>query len=889
MYEEISVSLNPYLCSSENLIEFFAIIGYDEKLLENSQNIEEDEKNFELSVISTIISDKVQNKINFQDIINKVYPDKPEIIKKNDLDYTMPKQSSVIFSSCIDSVNGKQKIFYSCYALTFHEKYMHTNKKEYYIPRAFLIYSQYPYFTTFYNICFKLYIIKEFYIEEQIPIEIFIYCLVNRIPSPIGRNLILKDFKPNIFIPKLTGFPFIDFNLCNIFNSIPIKEFIKIYILVFLELDLLFFSQDIEELNLFMYILYILNYPLTDSNYFWHIKSISKNDIIELSNKTLITLFLGVNAEYNSNINLKPLKNVNFIVDLGNKKHLVNVSKNKESEEINKIIKYIDNILNHKKVKSYFLLDCVLTLKHKLKSIKKEYETKLNKNNSPSFFYVDNNVIQTNKQIQEAFYNFILKIIKVLSKDYHYDYSTLSIIKNKNNKNNELSDEEDIFLKYFRYTIKYTVYYDNFISYFRTVDEFKISLLFFDEFVNIKTKYKNNEIPIDIQYFQIIDNLYILKKGKDLNNLNYLNEENKEFLLACKQYLLNVKNEKKNQLFALDQKIIDNFLSHKNDFEFLKLINTNENNEMKINKIKLINITSTIQKFCNKFLNKEYFVKSSIVYIFSFIFPLFRYNNNILFLTTLLYSLENIKYFQRYYINILLKSINNYYIVNKEKFHFPELTLQNIASYCELIKGHLIKDSIIPNEEIFNFFKNIRAAEKNKTEDINNDNINNKNIFIYQYYKEENYINAIKDNKIIILDENMLIFTFNGNKTKYRLIPYNMILKLIFSMYQEYLTIYNFNIEKLDFKHLINIIINIIYYLFCLDEVNTASFLLNGILLLQKFQEDLKIFKEKNNENNNGTDLNINNNNINLINIDNNDDNNLNINNNKVIDNNNNI
>ena len=119
--------------------------------------------------------------------------------------------------------------------------------------------------------------------EDSLPLEILIHCLVNYIPNPIKNNIIIKGFKPNITIPKLSGYPYLDFNLCEIFNTIPIKEFIKVYILAFLEVYTLFFSPNLEKLNLFMYMLYILNYPLTDSNYFWHIKSISKNNINSLS------------------------------------------------------------------------------------------------------------------------------------------------------------------------------------------------------------------------------------------------------------------------------------------------------------------------------------------------------------------------------------------------------------------------------------------------------------------------------------------------------------------------------------------------------------------------------------------------------------------------------
>ena len=218
MYKEIFVTLYPYLGCSKNLIEFFAIIGYEEKIIKENPNILENQNSLQLSVISNVLSESFKNKVNFKDIIKKVYPDKPNIIQTTKTGLTKPKNSNVIFSSCIDSLNGEKKICYSCYALRFYEKYIDANKIEYFVPKAFLIYSQYPYFTTFYNICYKLLIYKEFYIEEEIPIEILIYCLVNYIPNPIKNEIIIKDFKPSISIPKLSGYPYIDFDLCQIFN-----------------------------------------------------------------------------------------------------------------------------------------------------------------------------------------------------------------------------------------------------------------------------------------------------------------------------------------------------------------------------------------------------------------------------------------------------------------------------------------------------------------------------------------------------------------------------------------------------------------------------------------------------------------------------------------------
>ena len=99
----------------------------------------------------------------------------------------------------------------------------------------------------------------------------------------------------------------LDFDLAKIINSIPLKDFIKIYILIYLEIELLFFSSELEKLNMFMFALYILNYPLTDSNYFWHIETISEKDL-KLDINSVSSGFKGINTKYSSNLDLSKIE-----------------------------------------------------------------------------------------------------------------------------------------------------------------------------------------------------------------------------------------------------------------------------------------------------------------------------------------------------------------------------------------------------------------------------------------------------------------------------------------------------------------------------------------------------------------------------------------------------
>ena len=379
MFEDISIKLNPYLVRSKNLMEFFVIIGYEEKILLELGELYNSEINFEnieMSVISSVVSDLAYGLFDSDQVIKRIYPEKPKIIKITKSDQQMPKKSSTIFYSCFDSIDGKNKVFYSCYALRFYEKFSLFNTS-YYIPKAFLIFSQYPYFTAFHNICLNILeqineknkneiVSDSDYDDKNIPIEILIHCLVNYIPSPINKNLILKLFqkKDDIYIQKLTGYPYIDFDLCKIFNYIPINEFIKIYLLIFLEIDLLFFSPDLLKLNIFMFILNILNYPIIDSNHYWHIKSISKDEI-KLGDETIFPTFRGVNTSFSPSYDFSRFANLNFIIDIDNKAiKCIDKNNQKETEEINMLLKYFEKILNGKKVKSVFIYNFSLTFLH---------------------------------------------------------------------------------------------------------------------------------------------------------------------------------------------------------------------------------------------------------------------------------------------------------------------------------------------------------------------------------------------------------------------------------------------------------------------------------------------------------------------------------------------
>ena len=150
--KDLMITKYPYLGSSPNLMEYFSIIGYDEITLSNAKENKSDKINIKPTILSSICS--------------------------------------------VDSVNGKNKLFYVCFGFKFYEEYSFL-----YVPKAFCIVSQYPYFTLFQNICQDIY---DFYNKnfdcnngDHAPIEIVLYHLVNYIPSPLKNSLNYSIFEGN--------------------------------------------------------------------------------------------------------------------------------------------------------------------------------------------------------------------------------------------------------------------------------------------------------------------------------------------------------------------------------------------------------------------------------------------------------------------------------------------------------------------------------------------------------------------------------------------------------------------------------------------------------------------------------------------------------------------
>ena len=799
--EKLLLKKYPYLGYSDNLMEYFSIIGYSETFIpellstynqnknntntnnNNNNNAQSSLKNqnpYPPTVLSSITSKADYGIVDNELIITQLYPENPKIFL-SEPNQSEPEKVNVIYSFCFDSSDGKKKLFYTCFGYKFYELYKDLNTGiDYYIPKAFCIISQYPFFNTFYLICKNVYNIL-ITNSNKIPFEILIYNIVNYIPSPINLKLELNLFgnesdSPKIELNQLTGYPNIDFDLYEIFNLLPLNLILEIYVLTFLEQSLLFFSSNLEILNTIMYIMYMFNYPCNDSTYFWHIVSVSKNNLVEENKfvgKIMVSL-LGVNATYNESINTFAFGNYHYIVDIDNKKlhfkESLNISFD-EREDINKLnqlVSYIETIFREKNVNSKFLKQPLINLKNHLENHLSEKIINFSSNpkkNVVNFYKEEIKNIDISKKIIEFFYDCNLTLLTKFYNDNELNTSFDKIVKEEGNSFNDsisniksFCDEEKIFLELFRSTVKYKIYFDNFMEDFDVMEVFKIPFLFSEMFIKLKLKDPNKICCDNFEYFNIIDHLYRLTNNKQIIikkiNFNIFYQHYIEKLsIYFQKFFINeydnnifdknnvtqnmiIINKPKNKLIILNKNIINRYMYLlQNFYEKNEIENLFPHVKVKEDLvIKIIDRRLIYQVIKNRLIEKKYisslnFLIYSLIYIVCLTIIFHPFDKMIAYLLEIQKSLKLINFFMRDYLYTLIKSIYKYYLINKKTRKFPEMTLTHVKMYFCILANFIRQNFIVPNEEMMvilkSFFSDIIFQERKEINILDEGNKNN--------------------------------------------------------------------------------------------------------------------------------------------------------------------
>ena len=513
----------PFNGKAPNLIDKFLVLGYEQKTIdftyqicniEFEENLKTDFNIFQFeerpNVVNEICNDYSKDLLDNDLIIKIIFPNNPKMyfLRKeilNEKEEKIVKPYSVIFSICpkddsgsIKSYNGLAYIFYA-----FQEYKNNRERIGYlYVPTAYLILSEYPYFYQFNEICKNIYnnIQK---VDDEIPIDILMYNTIKFIPSPINKSINLvfgnrfgieqnnnfdikriiskffsnsekdKNEIPSMFFPQLSGYPVIDINISFIFKIIPVEIIIEVFIFSFLEYNIVFYSSNLENLNMILYLFKCFNYPFNDSIYYENILSISKalfmsetSTFIDNACPTMI----GVSSKYDPEFLATKEINEHFVFDIDKKEFFYFYQEeNDKVEEILNLHAYIRNCIefidkysyNDKAVKDFLkdeinIYDCINNLMEELmnkskKATSLDYKTEFHKYKSSFFnlfWYEDSKeYIESNKKIQEAFYLFIINIYinlgitDVLKMKYFGKDNNLDLV---NNYLEIINDFEDI-------------------------------------------------------------------------------------------------------------------------------------------------------------------------------------------------------------------------------------------------------------------------------------------------------------------------------------------------------------------------------------------------------------------------------------------------------------
>ena len=296
---ELKIEKYP-MASSTHFIEYFLIMGYEElyikeKIIKNiNQKIESeqlDNKNVNTNIIKeftcrnlpTILFSMNSNfsepMANEKFLIQYVFPIPPTIFISSPNDFLYePNEINVIFTNVHDDVVNIG------YSFVFYEKYFACNKSNIYVPKAFVIISQYPFFNTFNKICKEL-LYNQFKNDLlEIPIEIQLYNIINFIPAPVNEKLNItffplydlseiiecnsnkelidyKDQKVYNLI-QLSGYRQSEIDFTFLFCILSFDNIIQIYLQLFTGKTIAFFSKNIEILNSSIYIFQQFFYPL---------------------------------------------------------------------------------------------------------------------------------------------------------------------------------------------------------------------------------------------------------------------------------------------------------------------------------------------------------------------------------------------------------------------------------------------------------------------------------------------------------------------------------------------------------------------------------------------------------------------------------------------------
>ena len=595
----------------------------------------------------------------------------------------------------------------------------------------------------------------------------------------IGSKMFNAKDKYKIEFNFLSGYPLIQYNLPKIlFFNLSIEKIITIFLYMFLEKDVLFFSKDIEYLTLTINAYLNLSFPLNDEKYYFIGCAISLDDLINgdsefgLKNYTSV---IGINDLYKHNFRNKKVKIGDHLVidlDKGDIYPGEDLKDNSVNEKNKKLIKLIEKLCketDEDKIKTITLYQAINKLSKRLKSIyEKLYDSSIRSIPGEFIDYNKEKISLINKEIQESFYQFINNVCL-------YFYENLSIkatedegkkIQIKNGEEPDMNvlfdenykegkrynEEELIFLEMIKMTMKYESFVYGFLQSYNPIDLYKIPLTFTEEFLSIVSRKKNEISKYNIKYFELIDELYSQRKLKNPHELNFNNIYN-SFFKNLKNKIdreifdrnkkrhkydnthmiqLTSMNEKNfvYQTYELDDIILLNYIHHIKNLsltEYAKLFSGSFYIEENIlNKIDITIIETMVENNCIKenILTKSDICCANILLIFTISLKFLKDTMDCQEFLSVLFQTFTV--FRKYY-SILLRMI---YRLCQEMKENKKSNISNTAvCYYPCINSIRAK-KLVPNEDLMKMIKEFNKIdmkefflpEKNNLKEKNENN-----------------------------------------------------------------------------------------------------------------------------------------------------------------------
>ena len=599
--------------SNNNNISIINNSIYNNENKSNVNNNNEKKNNNNINKFISIFQDKIKpnilsniSNLNYtgqiideEKVVEIVYPNIPNIYYF--IDESLPENSN---SNLIFNYNDlKQNKIFNGFSYNFYEILVFKNIKLA-LPKSIVIISQYPFFSLFNNIIKD--IIKLFKNKIlEIPIEILIFNLINYLPAPIEYSFKYKLFPENtlqtynvklnenkdIFknekvinanynsfieikkklfekkmISQLSGIPIFDYNLDEIFKFYQFEFIIELFIYTFLQQDLIIFYENLEELNVLLFSLYQLNYPLNYSSYFENIFALSKQEVM-FENKLKIiskknSKLIGINNEYDKSI-VEHLK-TNYYKDVGyfftcdlfeqkiNFEYNENIISKNEIEKIKELFLFINKVIQKETGENNKLKDIILKFKSKIneiiiklnnqltnnilnlqqeinnqsflktpKNISIKNDVNIIINNYPEFFISDINNIYLICKTQEIFFNFVMDFYSLI-------YKNFKIIKNNNEEEKKkdffyfLNDAPSIIQKKNESNIFY-IKRLNKLNLNNSIDNLFLEILTKNNYLFFSDFCKNYELKSNLNKISLIFCEEFLSLNSEKTKINYFN------------------------------------------------------------------------------------------------------------------------------------------------------------------------------------------------------------------------------------------------------------------------------------------------------------------------------------------------------------------------------